>query len=104
MASLTQPRAAPLYTLMVPHWEVEVRDHWTSPHSGAEYPAGWSITIPEIELELTGRPLLADQELNVSTTYWEGATAFEGRRAGRPVTAYGYVELTGYAEDLSGRL
>jgi predicted secreted hydrolase len=81
-----------------------VRDHWTSPHSGAEYPAGWSITIPEIELELTGRPLLADQELNVSTTYWEGATAFEGRRAGRPVTAYGYVELTGYAEDLSGRL
>ncbi len=91
-------------TLSSDDWEVEVRDHWTSPHSGAEYPAGWSITIPEIELELTGRPLLADQELNVSTTYWEGATAFEGRRAGRPVTAYGYVELTGYAEDLSGRL
>jgi predicted secreted hydrolase len=91
-------------TLSSEDWQLEVFDHWTSPHSGAEYPAGWSITIPELDLELTGRPLLADQELNVSTTYWEGATVFEGLRAGRPVTARGYVELTGYAKELSGRL
>lgn len=85
-------------------WQLEVLDHWTSPRSGAEYPAGWRITIPALDLELTGRPLLADQELNVSTTYWEGATAFEGQRGGAPISGQGYVELTGYAEDLSGRL
>jgi predicted secreted hydrolase len=85
-------------------WQLEVLDRWTSPHSGAEYPAGWRITIPELELELNGRPLLDDQELNVSTTYWEGATAFEGQRGGEALTGRGYVELTGYAEEMSGRL
>ncbi len=85
-------------------WQLEVLDQWSSPHSGAEYPAGWQITIPELDLELTGQPLLADQELNVSTTYWEGATIFEGWRDGRPVRAHGYVELTGYAEQMGGRL
>lgn len=91
-------------TLANDDWQLEVLDYWTSPHSGAEYPAGWRITVPGLALELTGRPLLADQELNVSTTYWEGATTFEGQRDGLPVTGQGYVELTGYAEALSGRL
>ncbi|MGD8584483.1 MAG: lipocalin-like domain-containing protein [Chloroflexota bacterium] len=90
--------------LAVGDWQLEVLDRWTSPHSGADYPAGWRITIPDLDLELTGRPLLADQELNVSTTYWEGATAFEGQRDGMPITGQGYVELTGYAEEFSGRL
>jgi predicted secreted hydrolase len=85
-------------------WQLEVLDRWTSPQNGAEYPAGWRITIPKLDLELTGRPLLADQELNVSTTYWEGATTFEGQRARQRVSGQGFVELTGYAEDLSGRL
>jgi predicted secreted hydrolase len=91
-------------TLNKDAWRLDVLDQWTSPHSGADYPAGWQLTIPELELELTGRPLLADQELNVSTTYWEGATIFEGTRDGRPVKASGYVELTGYAEQMGGRL
>jgi predicted secreted hydrolase len=89
--------------LAVGDWQLEVLDHWTSPRSEAEYPAGWRITIPDLDLELTGRPLLADQELNVSTTYWEGATAFEGQRGGAPISGQGYVELTGYAGDLGGR-
>ena len=91
-------------TLKNDAWQLEVLDHWTSPHSGARYPAGWRLTIPELDLELTGRPLLADQELNVSTIYWEGTTVFEGRRDGRPVRARGYVELTGYAGQMAGRL
>ncbi|MFL7838917.1 MAG: lipocalin family protein, partial [Candidatus Promineifilaceae bacterium] len=70
---------------------------WVSPHSGAEYPAGWRLRIPAVELELEGRPLMADQELRVSTIYWEGATGFTGTLAGKPITAQGYVELTGYA-------
>jgi predicted secreted hydrolase len=47
---------------------------------------------------------MANQELNVSTVYWEGAVAFEGTRAGAPVSAEGYIELTGYAGSMEDRL
>ncbi|HSM54725.1 MAG TPA: lipocalin-like domain-containing protein [Candidatus Sulfomarinibacteraceae bacterium] len=85
-------------------WNVEVTGTWTSPHSGATYPAAWRISIPALELELEGRALLADQELNVSTTYWEGAVQFSGAWQGEPVSATGYIELTGYAETMEGRI
>lgn len=85
-------------------WELEVLDSWRSPTSGITYPAGWRVAIPSLELELNGRPLMANQELNVSTTYWEGATAFEGLLNGRAITGQGYVELTGYGDSMSGRI
>ncbi len=84
-------------TLSHEEWQLEVLDAWTSPTSGAEYPSRWRLRIPIIDLELEGRPLMADQELNVSTVYWEGATEFTGMLAGDPVTARGYIEMTGYA-------
>jgi predicted secreted hydrolase len=84
-------------------WRLEVWDSWTSPVSGATYPAGWRIEIAELDLVLQGEPLLADQELNVSTTYWEGAVALHGSRQGRPVSARGYIEMTGYYETMEGR-
>ena len=90
--------------LSLEDWQLEVTDSWTSPTNGAEYPAGWVIRVPSLDIELAGRPLLANQELNVSTTYWEGATAFSGTVAGQAVTAKGYIELTGYAESMNGRL
>jgi predicted secreted hydrolase len=85
-------------------WNLEVLDTWSSPSSGIEYPAGWKISIPSLDLELTGRPLMANQELNVSTIYWEGATSFNGVVNGQAVTGQGYVELTGYGDSMSGRL
>lgn len=85
-------------------WHLEVTNSWTSPTNGAEYPAGWVIRIPALDIELTGRPLLANQELNVSTTYWEGATTFSGKVGGQSVSGKGYVELTGYAQSMNGRL
>ena len=81
-------------------WRLEVLDYWTSPKSGGRYPAGWRLTIPEVDLQLEGRPLMANQELNVSSTYWEGAVAFEGFRGELPVKAQGYIEMTGYAGPL----
>ena len=40
-------------------FEVEVTDHWTSPATGATYPAGWRVTIPgeglAIDLHADGR-------------------------------------------------
>jgi predicted secreted hydrolase len=85
-------------------WTLEVTDTWSSPTSGGEYPAGWRISVPSVGLELRGRPQMANQELNVSTVYWEGAVAFEGTRDGAPVSAEGYIELTGYAGSMEGRL
>ena len=40
--------------------------------------------------------MLADQELDLSVRYWEGAVQINGSRAGQPVSGYGYAELTGY--------
>ncbi len=78
--------------------EIENLDTWTSPHSGATYPAEWNLRIPSEGIDLHIIPLLADQELRVSFTYWEGAVRVEGSHNG-----YGYVELTGYKESLRGR-
>lgn len=84
--------------------EITVTDNWRSPTSGAEYPAGWQIRIPALGVDLTAVPLMPNQELNLSTTYWEGAVGYEGTLAGQPITGRGYVELTGYAGSMRGRL
>ncbi|MBZ0284078.1 MAG: carotenoid 1,2-hydratase [Anaerolineae bacterium] len=81
----------------------EVTGTWQSPHTGATYPAGWNITIDtgdDAPLNLTVTPLLADQELHGSggTDYWEGAVQIGG-----DVTGYGYAELTGYVQAMTGR-
>jgi predicted secreted hydrolase len=76
--------------------------HWTSPASRVRYPAGWRLALPTGGaaspggFDLTVSPLLADQELPLSLRYWEGAVAARGTHGGHPVTARGYVELTGY--------
>ncbi|WP_420644015.1 lipocalin-like domain-containing protein [Candidatus Leptofilum sp.] len=90
--------------LSVDDWSLEVLDEWTSPTSGATYPAGWQIEIESLDLALEGRPLMLNQELNVSTVYWEGATAFNGTLAGQPVSGLGYVEMTGYFASMDGRI
>lgn len=79
-----------------------VTEHWTSPHSGARYPAGWTLEVPAHNVRLRIAPRLNDQELNVSVRYWEGAVTLSGSAGG-----VGYVEMTGYdgttAEDARGR-
>ena len=71
---------------------------WTSPHTAATYPAGWTIEVAGRRWEV--RPVTPDQENRseriAGMFYWEGAVEVldrAGRRAGR-----GYVELTGYGE------
>jgi predicted secreted hydrolase len=59
------------------------------------YPIEWTIRIPRLNLELTARPRLDNQELTsknkLSPGYWEGAMSFTGTHPGR-----GYLEMTGY--------
>jgi predicted secreted hydrolase len=71
-------------------------DSWRSPRSGARYPALLRLTIPAASLELTIRPLLADQELPLSVRYWEGAATVSGTADGHALGGSGYLELTGY--------
>lgn len=71
---------------------------WQSPHSGITYPSGWQISVPKGDLELNVEPYLADQELNLTVRYWEGAVRIEGTGGQGPVTGSGYVELTGYGD------
>ena len=89
---------------------IEATDTWESPHSGAVYPAGWVIAVSNVEtrpalseqtddMRITLTPLLADQELHGGgIIYWEGAVRIEGDKTG-----YGYAELTGYVDTMSGR-
>lgn len=74
-------------------FQLQVLDHWRSPRSGASYPAGWRLRIPSERIDVQIEPLLADQELDVSFRYWEGAVKVEGSSPGK-----GYVEMTGYSE------
>jgi predicted secreted hydrolase len=82
---------------------LQVLDTWRSPLSGAVYPAAWRLEIPSADIDLTLRPWIADQEMDVSFVYWEGAVRLEGLSGGQPITGLGYVELTGYAASIAGQ-
>ena len=77
---------------------VRVLGQWRSPRGGS-YPAGWQLSAPQLDLDLTLRALLPDQELEGPPRYWEGAVEVAGRRGGVAVSGRGYVELVGYAKE-----
>jgi predicted secreted hydrolase len=72
--------------------------HWTSPSSGVRYPLGWRLRSAALDLDLELDAVLDAQELDTTVRYWEGAIDARGRRGGKPVSAEGYLELTGYGE------
>jgi predicted secreted hydrolase len=74
---------------------IQALDTWQSRRGGI-YPARWRMTVKPLRLSLDIRPVLADQELDVSVRYWEGAVDTNGNLTGNPITGHGYVELTGY--------
>ena len=77
---------------------------WHSPHSGADYPAGWHILVPGHRADLTVTPAMADQELHLTKMgaldYWEGACSITGRIGDAAANGVGYTELTGYTGTL----
>jgi predicted secreted hydrolase len=73
--------------------ELQVLEHWTSPDTGVRYPARWRLRVPGQGIELLVEPLLANQELNVTVRYWEGAVQVTGSRG---LSGQGYMELAGY--------
>lgn len=81
---------------------IESIDTWTSPHTGAVYPSGWTIRVNpsgSAPFSLTLTPQILDQELHGGgIAYWEGSVRISG-----DLTGYGYAELTGYVDAMTGR-
>ncbi len=89
-------------TLAPGDFQIQPTGRWRSPHTGAAYPSGWTLTVPAADLRLEITPWLADQEMQVSYTYWEGAVRVTGTSGPKAVQGNGYVELTGYAGSMQG--
>lgn len=64
---------------------------------GDTYPAAWEILIPKLQMSIAVTPKIADQELDVTVRYWEGAVSVKGQKEGKEITGDGYFELTGYS-------
>jgi predicted secreted hydrolase len=75
---------------------IDVLDHWRSPLDDAAYPSRWRLRVPRFDVDIQVTPVLADQELNLSVRYWEGAVDVRDTRSTSPLRGRGYVELTGY--------
>jgi predicted secreted hydrolase len=73
---------------------------WKSAKSGATYPVAWRVDLPTLNVSLTVRPLMNEQELvthgSTNITYWEGACDVSGTFGGTGVRGEAYVEMTGY--------
>ena len=82
---------------------LEVLATWRSPTSGGQYPSRWRLSIPAEKLVLEISPWIADQEMQVSFVYWEGAVRLAGQSGDTPVAGVGYVELTGYVTSIAGQ-
>jgi len=79
---------------------LEVLSFWQSPRTGARYPARWRLRVVPTGEVLEVVPVLADQELQVTAPYWEGAVRVYG---GAGVVGVGYVEMTGYVGSMRDR-
>ncbi len=86
---------------------VETTGRWRSPATGADYPAGWRVSLPGEDLVIDLAPTVADQELDTRATtgvvYWEGSQRVTARRGGVQLGGQAYVELTGYGPAAGGQ-
>jgi predicted secreted hydrolase len=98
-----QGRATPVR--VTPADGVQPRRWWTSPATGGRYPIAWRIDLPAQALALDLTPIFEAQELRPAAglpfAYWEGAIRVLGTHRGQAVQGEGYLELTGYAGELS---
>jgi predicted secreted hydrolase len=75
---------------------IKILEHWQSSRSGAKYPAKWRLDVAKQGISLEVSPVLAEQELNTTVRYWEGAVNVHGKDHAGKLAGFGYVEMTGY--------
>lgn len=78
---------------------IRTNSHWQSPSTGTIYPASWTLSILDFDLECQVDPLVSDQEFRGSSIYWEGAVSADCLVGGNLVKGSGYAELTGYGNE-----
>ena len=77
-------------------YQLDVLDHWVSPHTGIRYPAAWHVQIADHDFVVV--PVLPDQEIDELWEYphyWEGTCRVEDH-SGKTI-GQAYVELSGFS-------
>ena len=85
------------HPLKAKDFTIEATDTWVSPETGIRYPSAWQLKVPAHQLSLKVKPLMNNQELPLSFTYWEGAVEIQNMQ--NATLGRGYVELTGYDQN-----
>jgi predicted secreted hydrolase len=105
--TLVEPDGATVPITHESGFRLEPGRTWQSRVSGARYPMGWTVSLPNPAVTLTVAAALDDQELHTDrstgVTYWEGAIDVSGAVRGHPVKGRGYLEMTGYSGMPMGR-
>ena len=77
-------------------------NYWEN-QDGVQYPVEWELRIPEQDAVFTISAVLPDQENRFSYfQYWEGAIQINGVINDKPVIGFGFLEMTGYAQNMEG--
>ena len=79
--------------------ELKPRRYWQSP-LGGKYPVEWEAEIKPLGGTVILRAVFSEQELDLSTRYWEGAINICEKQDPTNIIGQGYMELTGYVESL----
>ncbi|MFC2026561.1 lipocalin-like domain-containing protein [Chloroflexota bacterium] len=75
---------------------LKVTKTWQSPLGGV-YPVEWQAEIVPLGKTVIIGALFPEQELDLSTRYWEGAVNIYDKENPAKIIGTGYMELTGYA-------
>ena len=77
--------------------ELKPRRYWQSP-LGGDYPVEWEAEIIPLGRTVILKAVFPEQELVLSTRYWEGSINIYDMEDPTRIIGQGYMELTGYAE------
>ncbi|MBN2075052.1 MAG: hypothetical protein JW762_05830 [Dehalococcoidales bacterium] len=82
--------------------ELKPQRYWQSP-LGGDYPVEWEAEIIPLGKTLILQAAFPEQELMLSTRYWEGSINIYDMEDPTSIIGQGYMELTGYAETFFNR-
>ncbi len=83
--------------------QLDVLEHWTSPHTDGEYPSSWRLRVESVGIDVQLAPTIADQEIpampygNQAAAYWEGRVDVFDTATGRNIGT-AFAELSGYVD------
>lgn len=92
----TSGPAANLY-LPAEKWTMSRSVPWVSPRTNTTYFMKHDLSFPSLDLKLSWRTLIDDNELTGGPTYYEGAADVTGALKGAPITGRGFSEGVGYS-------